>query len=183
MRRTTLEIKPDYDNSQDSEFSDEYINKRVKTSNYKILNRNALNDNNEDNIFQPIRKSSQKQFFDTQYDDLTYDNTRPPNNYENDIKESGPSENESKINESEINESKINESEFKEEFKKKENKLIYDITKALSVKYAILSLTLKGYTNWIDMIKEHGKQDDLTDALLLCLNSNKSKNQKAKSNV
>jgi len=73
--------------------------------------------------------------------------------------------------------------EIEEKFKKKENKLIYDITKALSIKYAIHSLSLKGYTNWIDMIKEHDKQDDLTDALLLCLNNNKSKIQKIKGHV
>jgi hypothetical protein len=59
---------------------------------------------------------------------------------------------------------------FQDIHTKEENKLIYDITKALSIKYALIALSAKGHAVWVDLINSHNKQDDLTDAFLLCLN-------------
>lgn len=58
---------------------------------------------------------------------------------------------------------------------KKENKLIYDITKALSIKYAIIILIKTNQKQWADFICAHKKCDDFTDAVLLCLKSNECK--------
>jgi len=55
--------------------------------------------------------------------------------------------------------------------KKMENKLIYNITKTLSIEYALIELKKNNQKNFCDYIKKHNKCDDLTDSILLCLKS------------
>lgn len=63
--------------------------------------------------------------------------------------------------------------EIKEDIKTtdKEHKHVYNITKALSIKYTLILLINKGQDDFVKLIQSYNKCDDLTDAFLLCFNT------------